>query len=72
MQIYMLQSLDVDTGLYLLSNSFSSDDDDDDFDMMMFKFLKEYSNVFIDRTVCRILMFNGKEYVREILCGNYI
>ena len=52
------------------SSSSSSDEDDDDLDMMMFMFLKENTKAFIDRIPCRTSMLSGKEYVREILCGN--
>ncbi|GJZ51890.1 hypothetical protein Tco_0606405 [Tanacetum coccineum] len=54
------------------SSSSSSDEDDDEFDMMMFLFLKENTKAFIDRIPCRTSMLSGKEYVREILCGNPI
>ena len=54
------------------SSSSSSDEHDDDNDMMMLMFLKEYTNVFVDRFPCRTSVLSGKEYIREVVCGNPI
>nr|GEW19071.1 protein ALP1-like [Tanacetum cinerariifolium] len=48
--------------------SSSSSDEDDDNDMMMLMFLKEHTNIFVDRFLCRTSVLSGKEYVREINC----
>ncbi|KAL7586506.1 hypothetical protein Lser_V15G37054 [Lactuca serriola] len=52
------------------SSSYSDDDDDDLDDMMMIAFLIKNNRNFIDRTPCRTSMLSGKEYIREIMCGN--
>ncbi|XP_023735049.1 uncharacterized protein LOC111882910 [Lactuca sativa] len=54
------------------SSSLDDDDDDDMDDMMMFFFIKKHEKNFIDRIPCRTSMLSGKEYIREILCGNPI
>nr|GFA91090.1 protein ALP1-like [Tanacetum cinerariifolium] len=55
-----------------ISSSSSSDGDDDDDHMMMLLILKKYTKAFVDRTLCRTSMLSGKEYIREIICGNPI
>ena len=54
------------------SSSYSDDDDDELDDMMMIAFLIKNNRNFIDRTPCRTSMLSGKEYIREIMCGNPI
>ncbi|GKB94997.1 ALP1-like protein, partial [Tanacetum coccineum] len=55
-----------------ISSSSSSDGDDDDDMMMMLLILKKYTKAFVDRTPCRTSLLSGKEYIREIICGNPI
>lgn len=57
----------------LSSSSSSSDEDAEDLnDMMIFAYLKKHTKLFMDRLPCRTSILSGKEYTREILCGNPI